>query len=377
MDRYGITSDATIGNQTVSELLKKGKPLSDGSVDFKTLLTLAGDVAYKNGDKSKSYAQTQGYTNAMLDGKTLGSGDTLTTRATKVNDGAITQYPYVIGDSITIAETHGQYYQLGMEQDRDINDQSDGMNDVVAWYCLTDNYYKNSPNDVRNNYYLYSKGNVFYTGAGHRRVQNDDEIKLFINTIVAAANVTAVKPEVNFVKTLNPAAETESTRFYMTDQTSWDSGEANTLEENMDFYINVRDYNMVSADLSQEELDKQEMTVQFYIEDENGSVEDGCPTTKKVSDITAKIGSLSGYGNIGTIESGSDGKFHLFQNSAYALKVSDIEQYLRNQNGSNGYKESCKLYAKVSSTVYLYGQEHTSTVWSSIDLKQRQLFELD
>ena len=377
MDRYGITSDATIGNQTVSELLKKGKPLSDGSVDFKTLLTLAGDVAYKNGDKSKSYAQTQGYTNAMLDGKTLGSGDTLTTRATKVNDGAITQYPYVIGDSITIAETHGQYYQLGMEQDRDINDQSDGMNDVVAWYCLTDNYYNNSPNDVRNNYYLYSKGNVIYTGAGHRRVQNDDEIKLFINTIVAAANVTAVKPEVNFVKTLNPAAETESTRFYMTDQTSWDSGEANTLEENMDFYINVRDYNMVSADLSQEELDKQEMTVQFYIEDENGSVEDGCPTTKKVSDITAKIGSLSGYGNIGTIESGSDGKFHLFQNSAYALKVSDIEQYLRNQNGSNGYKESCKLYAKVSSTVYLYGQEHTSTVWSSIDLKQRQLFELD
>ena len=194
---------------------------------------------------------------------------------------------------------------------------------------------------------------------------------------MAAANVTAVKPEVNFVKTLNPAAETESTRFYMTDQTSWDSDEANTLEENMDLYINVRDYNMVSADLSQEELDKQEMTVQFYIEDENGSVEDGCPTTKNVSDITAQIGSLSGYGNIGTIESGSDGKFHLSQNSAYALKVSDIEQYLRNQNGSNGYKESCKLYAKVSSTVYLYGHEHTSTVWSSIDLKQRQLFELD
>lgn len=173
------------------------------------------------------------------------------------------------------------------------------------------------------------------------------------------------------------AAETESTRFYMTDQTSWASDEANTLEKDMTYYINVRDYNMVSADLSQEELDKQEMTVQFYIEDENGSVEDGCPTTKNVSDITAQIGSLSGYGNIGTIESGSDGKFHLSQNSAYALKVSDIEQYLRNQNGSNGYKESCKLYAKVSSTVYLYGQEHTSTVWSSIDLKQRQLFELD
>jgi len=31
----------------------------------------------------------------------------------------------------------------------------------------------------------------------------------------------------------------------------------------------------------------------------------------------------------------------------------------------------------VSSTVYLYGEPKTSTVWASIDLKQRQLFDLD
>ena len=108
-----------------------------------------------------------------------------------------------MGDTInSIATTHGQYYQLGLEQDRDINNISDGKNDIVVWYCLLGGVYGNSPNDVRNNYYLYSKGNVIYTGAGHSTINDDEEIKLFINAIVAAANVTAVQPQVNFVSAL-------------------------------------------------------------------------------------------------------------------------------------------------------------------------------
>ena len=65
--------------------------------------------------------------------------------------------------------------------------------------------------------YFYSKGNVIYTGAGHRKVDGDEEIQLFINAMVAAANVTAVKPEVDFVDTLNPDADIESARYYATD----------------------------------------------------------------------------------------------------------------------------------------------------------------
>ena len=80
-----------------------------------------------------------------------------------------------------------------------MNGNSDGTSDVVVWYCLADKLYANSPNDVRNNYYFYSKGNVIYTGAGHSKVDGDEEIQLFINAMVAAANVTAVKPEVDFV----------------------------------------------------------------------------------------------------------------------------------------------------------------------------------
>ena len=377
MDRYGITSDAQIGDETVSQLLKKGQVLDSSSVNFQDLMEIAGDVAYKNGDKTQSYAQTQGYTNPLIDGKQLGGPDTTTYKATKVNDGAITQYPYRMPDdrAISIAATHGQYYQLGLEQDNDINGRSDDKNDVVVWYCLTDSIYGASPNDVRNNYYFYSKGNVIYTGAGHSTVQDEDEINLFINAIVAAANVTAVQPEVQFVKTLNPAAEAESTRYYMTDQSKWTEGDPNTLEQSMDFYINVKDYNMVSADLSEADLSKQKMSVEFFIEDENGSeVQISGNETRKLTNITSRIGQLTEYGT-GAVTSVSGDRFELTQNNAYGFTVPDIEQYLRTSGFD--YKENCKLYVKVSSTVYLYGQPKESTSWSYVDLKQRQLFEMD
>lgn len=380
MDRYGITSDETIGNQTVSQLLKKGQGLDSSCVSFSDLISVSGDIAYSTGSgRSSSYAQPQAYTNHLVSGIKLGENGNRSkvTSAAKINDGAITQYPFRIGDSISVAETHGQYYQLALEQDKDINGMSDGKTDVVVWYCLRDGIYDYSPNDVRNNYYFYSKGNVIYTGAGHSTVSGEEEIKLFINAMVAAANVTAVEPEIHFVKSRNPAAEIETSRYYMTDQSSWTSGENNTLEKDMTYYINVRDYNMISADLSQEDLDNQKMTVEFFIEDEKGAIADGCPSDgKKVRNITSEIGTLTGYGNIGSVNV-SGGKFYLSQNSAYELKIPNIEKYLRSQTGNNGYKDSCKVYAKVTSTVSLYGKTYASTSWASIDLKQRQLFEMD
>ena len=49
----------------------------------------------------------------------------------------------------------------------------------------------------------------------------------------------------------------------------------------------------------------------------------------------------------------------------------------KNADGTYTYKNNCKVYAKVSSTVYLYNKPNTRTVWTSVDLKQRQLFDLD
>ena len=393
MDRYGITSDDPIGETgvTVSELLRTGRALSSSSVNFKDLMKAAGDIAYQRGDRTSSYGQTQAYTNNLLKSRKLGTDGTKTTTAKKVNDGAITQYPYRIPDTLSVAETHGQYYQLALEKDRDLSGLSDGKGDIVVWYCLSGSIYDESPNDVRNNYYFYSNKNVIYTGAGHSSVTGDDEIKLFVNAIVAAANVTAVKPEVNFVKKLNPTAEIENTRYYMTDQTSWtededNKRENNTLEQNMDFYINVKDYNMVSADLNPDDLKNQKMILSFYVEDDNGRIlsDEGniLPAelkTKPVTIINENIGSLTAF--VGEkdkkeeIQNGENG-FQITENNAYGFVVKDIENYLiKNENHS--YKSNCKIWVKVTSTVSLYGKLTTNTSWASVNLKQRQLFDLD
>ncbi len=76
----------------------------------------------------------------------------------------------------------------------------------------------------------------------------------------------------------------------------------------------------------------------------------------------------------------SGGKFTSTDNNTFRLTLTDIEQYLRDTGSSdnlNGYKKSCKLYVRVKSTVYLYGKENSNISWASIDLKQRQLFELN
>lgn len=123
---------------------------------------------------------------------------------TNVNQGQITEYPYKIPKpssqdiaKMAVAETHGQYYELDLEDP-----------EIVVWYCLSNSsndgsyssntLYKSLPNDVRNNYYIYNKGNITYTGAGHRYFGNNEyEVKLFINTMVAAYRATISAPEIS------------------------------------------------------------------------------------------------------------------------------------------------------------------------------------
>ncbi len=120
-----------------------------------------------------------------------------TKKVSKVNNGAITTYPYNIPETISVASTHAQYYQLDMEKE-----------DIVVWYCLADDdsdqdyekdYFGVTPNDVRNNYYIYNIGNVTYSGMGHIPSSTprygmevlEKEVELFVNTFVAAYRATA------------------------------------------------------------------------------------------------------------------------------------------------------------------------------------------
>ena len=114
--------------------------------------------------------------------------------ATKVNEGQITTYPYYLNDTITTASTHAQYFTLDLNAD----DDGDNETDLVVWFALGGHtVYNMSPNDVVNNYYIYNKGNITYTGIGHsHRTTTIEEGKLFINTLVAAYNASTKEPEV-------------------------------------------------------------------------------------------------------------------------------------------------------------------------------------
>ena len=123
---------------------------------------------------------------------------------TKTNEGSVTRYPYVINRAIQSAtNTYSNYATVDYNLLENQN--------LIGWYSLSDQkspligetglykggnskdfykgLYSTSPNDVKNNYYLFSKEWIYYSGIDLKEADkagNDDEIKLFMNTIIAA-----------------------------------------------------------------------------------------------------------------------------------------------------------------------------------------------
>ncbi len=138
--------------------------------------------------------------------KTAHRGPYITRAITQVGKGSITTYPYDVNSSkfggsidpngdgkIRIMPTHDQYYQINL---------NDG--DTTVWYCLADSEdvttptYDLLPNDCANSYYIFTSGNVTYTGAGHANIFSEEEAMLFLNTLVGAYRASKEKPEVHF-----------------------------------------------------------------------------------------------------------------------------------------------------------------------------------
>lgn len=207
MDRYGAKQYYAPTTNSADILSNKDTPyLPTDNVSN------VGKVYTNKDDNNSGRTLIQGVTNGMLyrtqypESSDPDGDKNLNAHAvTRVNKGAITQFPYTIPETIEIASTHPQYYQLDMEH-----------KDVVVWYCLSagttvspyeKDYFNSSKNDVRNDYYIYNKGNVTYSGMGHMQwgsaensvVLPDHEIQLFINTFVAAYRATAVGVKVEVV----------------------------------------------------------------------------------------------------------------------------------------------------------------------------------
>ncbi|XCA82647.1 DUF5057 domain-containing protein [Exiguobacterium mexicanum] len=92
--------------------------------------------------------------------------------------GLFTEYPYKLSGSLgatkTIKTTHNQYFSLDLENE-----------ELTTWFNLVGN--NRTAGDSANHYYMYTVGNLTYSGAGHVQTFNErDEKEIFINTMFRA-----------------------------------------------------------------------------------------------------------------------------------------------------------------------------------------------
>ena len=227
MDRFGVTG-------TLSPEFKYQH-------DEKALVN-SNDIKYKFGDAQaltnanilkytnqwERYSETTRYGTGIYEWN--GNKETVS----QVNEGQITKYPYEITNddnpTFKVANTHAQYFQLNLDTVDEFwktQKSADGTSiideyptdDVTVWYAMSNrsragltqdnnqyntesaakgNPYRTIPNDVRNNYYIYTRDNIVYTGSGHGYVDGIEERKLFVNTLVAAYNAGTHAPSAQF-----------------------------------------------------------------------------------------------------------------------------------------------------------------------------------
>ncbi|MCI1965677.1 MAG: DUF5057 domain-containing protein [Oscillospiraceae bacterium] len=284
LDRYGIRSRyrSALQGQT------SGTNLTQTAAQQ---LTQAGySVAYtpdSSRSETKTEAETQGCTNYSLIryGKNNQqkvtadrySGGRVTKKVSQVNQGQITTYPYDINteyfkngtgrNTMTVAPTHEQYYQLNMNS-----------NDIVVWYCLSngdtaspDQYYAATPNDAVNSYYIYNCGNITYSGMGHftsgcnpekfytgGNLQYINEAKLFVNTMIASYRAGAEKATVHF--TTDASGKKTAHYFFVTlDYNTGDSGDLSVSGQMLDLNSKIH-FTISDSTLSHDK----DLTPTFY-----------------------------------------------------------------------------------------------------------------
>lgn len=378
MDRYGITAP-----QSTSDILKQAKELDTNaqSTDWNAISKNSSDMAYYlNKNKEKTYSETQGFTNGKLRiaNTTRETGSTeVTTTASQVNEGAITEYPYKIDKKITVAPTHFQYYQLALEENADEDDSGD----LVVWYCLGDKdnktgngYYAHSPNDVRNNYYIYSYKNIIYTGVGHKPVTDNGNLmekKLFVNTIIAAYNAQAVNPELMFVKQSDRNAAQEKTVYYTLDNVNFNESQELIKNKPLEFHLKVTDSNLVGTSFAG--TNTKDLKLQLYIESDDGKKVEGIGgENTKVKEIHLPV-----YKAGERQAEYEDGYVYVNSGNVYDFTLNELQNYESYLKTSAGYKGKVTLYAKISCKYIYYGTEKEAQSVAQINICQRQLFDLD
>ena len=291
LDRYGVLNNwpLRVGtgadkNNTVTKFEKTKYPTiaantSDNSVTSSRLFEIAKenaernnkdikDIAYEPGSKkTKIVKEVQGFTNGSLVylsgnestnaqfkfAKGYVRSERHTNRVEQINKGQITTYPFKIEKELEVAKTHYQPYQIDFNED----DDEDGESDLIVWYTLASresmknnpaSEYNLAPRDVRNNYYIYTKGNITYSGVGHEKVTGREEMKLYVNTLIAAYKAAMVPPSIEFKETGDPDAAEKTVSYISYDVSSDANNNGVVTGDKEKVYFTPVDYNSFVKD---------------------------------------------------------------------------------------------------------------------------------
>ena len=369
--KEGVTKYTVV--RFLRSYLEDLRKTGSSEVWFPVKNSLLKQAGYDGGDPRWNYPSS------LLMGDYAGSS----LIATQVNDGQITQYPYQISadEQLEISNTHYQWLQPNMELDRN----GDGKNDIVVWYCISgvaDGNYKNTniynitPNDVVNNYYIYTMGNVTYSGAGHSTPSKDAEIKLFVNTMIAAYNAGVTAPSVNFKDKSGSKIQSVYMLYDPVNQIVLDDKNNGTISVN----FQADDYNILAGG--------QQLCVEFYkscADDTSGAI--------SVDGITGKVLRLKTDGEDGLKITDSNGNvispierngvkncYPITNGATYTLKYSSDEMGLFSTDTSgtilNEGAQASTIYARVY-TVYDSGSKVTPCGIAELSISAQELFELD
>lgn len=369
--KEGVTKYTVV--RFLRSYLEDLRKTGSSEVWFPVKNSLLKQAGYDGGDPRWNYPSS------LLMGDYAGSS----LIATQVNDGQITQYPYQISadEQLEISNTHYQWLQPNMELDRN----GDGKNDIVVWYCISgvaDGNYKNTniynitPNDVVNNYYIYTMGNVTYSGAGHSTPSKESEIKLFVNTMIAAYNAGVTAPSVRFKDKSGSKIQSVYMLYDPVNHIVLDDKNNGTISVN----FQADDYNILAGG--------QQLCVEFYkscADDTSGAI--------SVDGITGKVLRLKTDGEDGLKITDSNGNvilpierngvkncYPITNGATYTLKYSSDEMGLFSTDtfGTilNEGAQASTIYARVY-TVYDSGSKVTPCGIAELSISAQELFELD
>lgn len=369
--KEGVTKYTVV--RFLRSYLEDLRKTGSSTVKFPVENSLLKQAGYDGGDPWWNYPSS------LLMGDYAGSS----LIATQVNEGQITQYPYQISanEQLEISNTHYQWLQPNMELDRN----GDGKNDIVVWYCISGvaggqykdtNIYNITPNDVVNNYYIYTMGNVTYSGAGHSTPSKESEIKLFVNTMIAAYNAGVTAPSVRFKDKSGSKIQSVYMLYDPVNHIVLDDKNKGTISVN----FQADDYNILAGG--------QQLCVEFYkscADDTAGSI--------SVDGITGKVLRLKTDGENGLKITDSNGNvispierngvkncYPITNGATYTLKYSSDEMGLFRTDTSgtilNEGAQASTIYARVY-TVYDNGSKVTPCGIAELSISAQELFELD